>query len=172
MDKQDFINEAENLGYTLEINIGDTFKLSRKRSDGARFVDVTVQGDVVQLESKTDKEDKYARYVIGGLWNGFKRLKDLDQEIFAEDNAIMRDPENVRAARLIHEVRTIRLGPDDKLLIQVNEDVYSDNYALQNLANVVGRWLGDKGLHRAIILGKDVEFIGVYNEESAARKSS
>lgn len=161
MEKKDFQNEAIRMGYRL-LEIDKTSQLKRDRVSDGRNVTVTLAENSIQIDMQVDApgSSKYARFVFGDCWKAFMKLREVNNEVFQEDNSAMFDPENMRAARLVQEVRSINLEPNDRLVVTVREDAGIEE--LETLADMFSKWLGDKGQHR-VLIAKNIDVKKVSN---------
>lgn len=71
---------------------------------------------------------------------------------------------DLEAARLIHEVKTVRLKPEDRLVVTVNQEGV-DSRMLDNLRNALLRWIGEKNSNRVMVLVGDIDITKVRKED-------
>ena len=159
MNVADLQKEAVRMGYQLT-QVDSSYLLKRERvSDGRKVVVSGTDGSIqIEMQVGDQESSKYARFVFGDAWKAFLKLRDVDGEVFGEDNAQMFDPENVRAARMVQEVRSLTLSPEDRLLVVVRDD--ASVFEMDEVANVFSRWMGDKG-HNRVMVTRKVEVIEI-----------
>ena len=161
---ENFQNQLLDLAYTqVDLVFG---KFSKDKS---RSITVLVTDQNLDIRVQTRKDGHYSGYTFGSLEAGLNKLKQLDDQIFSKENADMWDPESVRAARMIHEIRTLTLGPDDKLVVSVKDDVGMDG--LRALSDGISRWLGDKGHHRVIVM-KGADIVKIERDDGSSEEKS
>ncbi len=107
------------------------------------------------LSSTVIIESGNQSFVYGALSDSLKKAKEL-----AETKVVRNlSEEELSAARLVREVRTLRLAPDEKLAIIVKDG--SDSEQLQSLHEFVLRWLGEKDSRKVMIMMGDIEMVKV-----------
>jgi hypothetical protein len=72
--------------------------------------------------------------------------------------------EDIEAARMIREVKTIRLKPEDRLAIVVKSEEINRS-SLDGLRKAMLRWLGEKNSNRVVVLVGDIELTKVRKED-------
>lgn len=76
-------------------------------------------------------------------------------------------PEDLEAARLVREVRTLRLTEKDRLVLILKDlDVLEDRVLIENLRNAVERWLGEKNSRKVMIMAGDVQITKLRSEDN------
>lgn len=162
LDKEDFVNEALDRGFT-EFSFGLFRKDSSSSTTSLTFT-IEEGGKVVVHASQTAPDcTSSRRFIFGNLNAAFKKLVDLDSELFIGDNREMAGQDNIKAARMIHELRTLTLGNDDKLLVLAKDHL--DQVDMESLAACLSRWVGDKGLHKVLVV-KGVEMVKIQGENT------
>ena len=138
----------------LDVGFTETDGVLTKKGTNNSTITVTI--DQLGVKIKSANESAGLTWMFGSLEgdldDAFEQVKKLDDKVLAADNEVANDPENIRAARLIHEVRTLNLGPNDKLVVIVDDDVDSDQ--MRKCSEAMQRWVGDKGAHRVMVMKK------------------
>ena len=104
---------------------------------------------------------KYAKFIFSDPWKAFLKLREVDEEVFKEDNSAMFSQENIKAARMVQEVRTLSLSPNDRLLVVVRDN--ASHLEMYEVGNLFSQWLGDKG-HNRVMVTKSVQVTKVIKD--------
>lgn len=127
--------------------------------------------DVSKLErlrvTLYNSRDQYAHIYFGKQEFVLKEEDKILQKVLECINQLSGDPvseEDLEAARLVREVRTLRLAPEDKLLIRVRDKGMSKK-ALEKLTDMVLHWLGEKNSGRVLLVAGEVELTKVKSDE-------
>lgn len=152
---QDLREEALRMGYQ-SFDIDEHFVLKKERAFDGRNVTVSGSNELVQIEMQVGESpsSKYAKFIFSDPWKAFLKLREVDEEVFKEDNSAMFSQENIKAARMVQEVRTLSLSPNDRLLVVVRDN--ASHLEMYEVGNLFSQWLGDKG-HNRVMVTKSVQ---------------
>lgn len=100
----------------------------------------------------------------------YAHIEDLANDVEID---VLTDEELKAASRLIREVKTLTLRPDEKLLVTLRDpDGIIDRTALNNLREHLLRWLGEKDARKIMMVVADVELTKVKIDDSSNQEES